>query len=388
MTAAGVQEAPEVGIGDMPTKRTLTRPRRANGTGSIRKLKNGYRVRYRDEAGRQIVEPTLFKTKGDASRWLNHRQAQLDRGTWIDPRIGLVPLGPFAKSWIEDKPYTLRSREEAERNWRNHIEPTFGNVQISKITTEMVRRWYSERDKATGTGALRNAHNLLKAILATAVVDGLIASNPVRIEGANRPVGAERPLMEYRHVQAIADEISDHLKPLVLTTWWASARLGEVLALCWEDVDLEAAQVRIHRQVVRTSGGLVETHPKSHSHRVVKLPTVATEILRAHLVQAGAVGNMDRVFLNSVGEPLTHHAVNQAWGHARTRAQLPQFRFHDLRHGSATLAAQTGATLRDLMVRLGHKTVAAALVYQHAARDGGAAIASAMEAAVAPYADS
>ena len=61
---------------------------------------------------------------------------------------------------------------------------------------------------------------------------------------------------------------------------------------------------------------------------------------------------------------------------ARKAAGRPDLRFHDLRHTGAVLAAQTGATLAELMGRLGHSTSQAAMTYQHAAADRDAVIAS------------
>ena len=70
--------------------------------------------------------------------------------------------------------------------------------------------------------------------------------------------------------------------------------------------------------------------------------------------------------------------LNTVWHPARTAAGRPDLRFHDLRHTGATLAAATGATLADLMARMGHSTPAAALIYQHAASDRDKAIAQAL----------
>ena len=76
----------------------------------------------------------------------------------------------------------------------------------------------------------------------------------------------------------------------------------------------------------------------------------------------------------------------KTWRRVRDDAGLPEIHFHDLRHAAATLAAQSGATLKDTMARLGHSTPRAALIYQHAASDRDEAIAKALEVArVAPF---
>ncbi len=85
----------------------------------------------------------------------------------------------------------------------------------------------------------------------------------------------------------------------------------------------------------------------------------------------------DRVFIGRDGEPMRGDAVRQAFTRARRKVGLPGFRFHDLRHTGQTLA-EAGATLKDLMRRLGHSSPAAAQRYLHAVDGRDAEIASAL----------
>ena len=84
------------------------------------------------------------------------------------------------------------------------------------------------------------------------------------------------------------------------------------------------------------------------------------------------------VFPNSKGEPLRRGSFASVWQRARVRAGVPHLRFHDLRHTGNTLAAATGASTRELMSRMGHSSMRAALIYQHATTDRDAAIAAAL----------
>ena len=76
---------------------------------------------------------------------------------------------------------------------------------------------------------------------------------------------------------------------------------------------------------------------------------------------------MGLLFPSDTGSPLHHRTFGNWWNKARIAAGRPSLGFHDLRHTAATMAAQSGATLRELMDRLGHTTPKAALVYQHTA---------------------
>ncbi len=84
------------------------------------------------------------------------------------------------------------------------------------------------------------------------------------------------------------------------------------------------------------------------------------------------------VFPNSKGEPIKRSSFRSVWLRARAKAGLADLRFHDLRHTGNTLAATTGASTRELMARMGHSTMRAALIYQHATKDRDAAIAAAL----------
>ena len=84
------------------------------------------------------------------------------------------------------------------------------------------------------------------------------------------------------------------------------------------------------------------------------------------------------VFPNSKDQPIRRASFRSVWLLARRRAGLPELRFHDLRHTGNTLAAATGASTKELMARMGHASMRAALIYQHATTDRDAAIASAL----------
>jgi integrase len=351
---------------------------RQRGSGTIRKLKSGWQARYVDESGRQVPAPFTFQTKADANLWLADRLTKKARGSWLDPREGEVLLRDFGGSWLTNKPYTPLSRVQAEWLWSKHVEPELGSVSLNKISPSTVRTWLADRRKVTTPAVVRQAYNLLKAIMATAVSDDLIAKNPCQEKRASNFNGKRRPLMTWDQAAAILEHMPPHLRVLVATTWWSSMRVGEAVAIRWEDVDLEGGQVHVHRQIVQVGHDLIETPPKAHSDRFVALDAEAVALLGTHKAELGRVLPSARVFTNRKGLPLTAHAVGQAWRRARVKAGLPQYRFHDLRHGSATLAAQSGATLYEVMERLGHKSMNAALGYQHAAAERGSVIAASM----------
>ncbi|MCA1712085.1 MAG: site-specific integrase [Actinobacteria bacterium] len=239
---------------------------------------------------------------------------------------------------------------------------------LADISVPAVRAWNAALTERAGATAARQAYALLRAILNTAVEDDLIKRNPCRVRGAGQSHSPERPLLDLEDVRRLVAEMPEHLRCLVVVAFWAHTRVGEVVALQRGDLDLRAGLLAVQRQQVEARGrGPILTQPKTGGGRTVHLPEPAIEALRAHLVARGPLLPAARLFVGLDGNALRAGQVQWAWRGARVRAGVPTAHFHDLRHAGLTLAAQSGATLAEVMRRAGHASSAAALRYQHAA---------------------
>jgi integrase len=178
----------------------------------------------------------------------------------------------------------------------------------------------------------------------------------------------------------LAQAMPPHLQALVTTAFLAHLRLGEALGLRWGDIDPEAVTRTVRRAVVEAAAAPVESEPKADSRRTVALPAPAVEALAQHRDRQPALPSA-RVFTRPDGQPLRHHHVQYAWARARTRVGLPTAHLHDLRHAGLTLAAQSGATMRELMHRAGHRSSRAAMIYQHLSESRDALLAERMSEA-------
>jgi integrase len=115
----------------------------------------------------------------------------------------------------------------------------------------------------------------------------------------------------------------------------------------------------------------------------VSIPPHLLPALRDHLVEHVEPGADSLLFPAEHGGHLAPSTLQRWFYRAREAAGRPDLRFHDLRHTGAVLAASTGATIAELMARLGHSTPAAALRYQHAAQGADKRIAAALSELVA-----
>ncbi|MFF4197621.1 tyrosine-type recombinase/integrase [Nonomuraea sp. NPDC001831] len=149
------------------------------------------------------------------------------------------------------------------------------------------------------------------------------------------------------------------------------------------DVDLDARTVRVRVAFMeRSSGGLVLGPPKSKAGRAtVGIPQSIIPILREHMDTYVKDEPGSLMFPGAKGGPIRRSGFNSRtrWVDVVSDMCLPGLHFHDLRHTGNMLAAESGAGLKDLMARMGHDNVRAAMIYQHAVRGADEAIANAID---------
>lgn len=344
--------------------------RRRRDFGAVRALPSGrWQASYLGGDGLRRGAPQTFTTKADAHAWLTVRQSELLRGDWIDPDLGRISVDDFVTRWVAEHRLSPRTRDLYEGLNRLHIRPFLGALPIGSLTAERVRAWRAEllgSDRSDGTVA--KSYRLLRAALNTALDDGRISRNPCRIKGADRTTTPERPIASVPQVFALADAVGPQYRAFVLTAALTSLRWGELIALRRRDVDLDAGLALVQRSLIEVGGRLQEAPPKNNSVRAVTMPEVLIDELRRHL------GRVDRgpdtlIFTGERGATPRrgNWRANVGWPQAVEAAGLPVgFHFHDLRHTGNHLVAQSGASTRELMQRMGHSTMRAALIYQHA----------------------
>jgi integrase len=177
-------------------------------------------------------------------------------------------------------------------------------------------------------------------------------------------------------------------RALVLAAAFTGLRWGELIALRRCDVDLRVGVLHVRRRLAQLStGGMQAGPPKSEAGvRTVALPTFLAAELRTHVAEYAADGPDGLIFRGEKGAMLRRGNFGRAvrWPKTVVDVGLPAgFHFHDLRHTGNQLAAGSGATTRELMHRMGHGSMRAALIYQHATTDRDRQIADALGVLVA-----
>ncbi len=348
--------------------------------GRVRRLPSGrWQASYVSADSQRRTASRTFRTKTEAGRWLAGVETDLARGTWVDDALGREPFGQFAERWLHDHPRLgARWRETCERNLRLHLAP-LRPIALLELSPTVVSNWYAASIRAGGgRTSIAQSYRFLRAVMNSAVRDGVVARNPCQIRGAGSDRAKERPIATPEQIEAIVAAIMPRYRAAVALAAWGGLRRGEILAVHREDLDLEAGRVTVRRARVELLSSPVrfDGPPKTDAgYRTVALPPHILPLLETHL---GLYAGVDRLFVGRNGEPMRGDALRQAFERARSIAGLPHLRFHDLRHTGQTLAAAAGANLADLMKRLGHSSTVAAQRYLHATEDRDQAIANAL----------
>ena len=281
-------------------------------------------------------------------------------------------------SWLATRQLKATTRDHYAQLLRDHILPTFGTFPVGNISPAEIRQWVA--DLKTGPTARAHAYGLLRTILATAVADDLIASNPCRVRGAGQAKRAGRTrLASLSELETITAALPPRYRLMVLLASWCGLRFGELAELRRSDIDVKNEIVHVRRGVIRIKGGRLVGDPKSEAgKRDVAIPPHLMPVVKQHLREHVAAEQKALLFPATGGGHMAPASLYRVYYPAREAAGRPDLRFHDLRHTGATLAATTGATLKELMSRLGHSTPAAAMRYQHAAADRDKVIAAAL----------
>ncbi|EHK84257.1 phage integrase family protein [Rhodococcus pyridinivorans AK37] len=368
--------------------------RKKRSFGGLRKLPSGrWQANYTAPDGLLYKAPRTFAAEDDAIGWLNAERRLIDLDVWTSPAerdrdeqpAPVLTLGEYADRWITHRHLKESTRHLYRRMFEQHIEPTLGTIPLDEVTPERIRVWFADLRDTPGpnkasTGKTRNArvYALLRTILGTAVDDGLIPTNPCRIPRAGRTERAhEIRLLSLSELDALAYAMPDRLRLLVKLGAWCGLRRGELLELRRSDVTEDGSVVRIRRAVVFVKGQPHVGAPKSTAGvRDVAVPPHIRTAVVDHLSEHVGRGKNALLFTSTDGDRLGEWTLRYHFEQAAKKIDRPDLRLHDLRHQGAVLAAQAGATTKELMARLGHSTPNMAMRYQHAAAGRDAQIAA------------
>lgn len=366
--------------------------------GSVRQLPSGrWQARYKGPDGLVHTADMTFPTKTDATTYLATVQTDLVRRVWKAPGRSNATVASFGNAWIRENPRLKESTRIAYQNdFRLHIEPYLGDTRLDQLTVARVREWRSEVGESikaagggpemkstsrrqTGEATQARAYRILRAILSTAVDDGLIDSNPCKIKGGGDYLQPERPTLNTTEIEALAAAIDPQYTTFVYFAAYTGLRLGEIAGLRRKHVDVQAGSIRVMQSEGRHTSTEQPSTPKSKAgNRAVLLPPFLTDMLREHLLKQATIDPEAYVFVTRNGRNV-YFGAPRAMRRALNAIGRPDVATHDLRHTASVLKAMSGATVADLKRDLGHSTMDAAQRYMHASVENQRAVAVSLD---------
>ena len=356
-----------------------------NGEGSIYEHKrNGKKVGYRgaytvytaEGPKRRYVQG---KTRAEVNQKLTKAMVDRDKGFVFDDEN--MSVGEYLDRWLSDCVRDSVRQSTFDRDSYlvcSHIKPTLGRIKLNKLSPVHVQAFYRHRLDAGGLSAstVNKIHTVLHKALSQAMQWDLIPRNVTEAVKAPRPGGKEvRPLSPEQAKTLLEAVRGDRLEALYVVAIATGLRQGELLALKWEDVELENGIIRVKRTLTRTGGKYTVGPPKSNRSRSVGLTKRAVEALRTHLSlqleEMERIGSLYQpgglVFANNSGGTINPSNLRQrSLAPLLKKAGLPHIRFHDLRHTCATLLLSRNVNPKIVSEMLGHASIAITLnTYSH-----------------------
>lgn len=359
--------------------------KRGNGEGSIyyRKSDNHWVGSITLENGTRKV--MYGKTRKEVAEKLTGLLHDQQRGMLVANSQQTVEQ--FLTNWLENthkqriRPRTYERYHEAIHL---HILPALGRYQVQKLTPQQVQAFYARESKrGLAPATVAYYHSVLHNALNTAVQWGLVARNVCDLVKPPRKQRFEMQTLTIEQGQKLLDTLRGHKWEALYTLALATGlRRGEILGLKWQDIDLASGKIQVQRILSRVLAGIpeqkhiyVEAEPKTQkSRRSIEVAPFALTALRDHRVRqleaklkAGTCWEAhDYVFCTSTGTHLNPNHVVDEMKKLLKRADLPDIRFHDLRHSAASFLFAMEVHPKIVQELLGHSNISITMdIYSH-----------------------
>lgn len=345
---------------------------------SVHKEGNSWCVRARIDGKQKKFSPRTAgfpNTEKGAKLFRAKVETEMEQGTFCSPTKNTVR--EYADHWLKvyvGRKTTPKTQQQYHYLVRNYIAPGLGNVPLSKLRPAHIEEFYSGLQRVDGkpgelsANTIQAIHRALNSILNHAVDAEVIARNPIkRHVRPNSPRKSEK-VMFYTGVEAQTllrlSEGTD-LHTILALAIHTGMRVGEISALRWSDVDLDARSITITRSMEQTSkAGIREKTTKTERGRTVRIGEYLVRALVRHKAEqsekrlAGELRHhQGHVVTLSNGSPKSPYYISGLWREFIRGTGLPFRNFHALRHTHASLLIEQGVHAKAISERLGHSSI-------------------------------
>ncbi len=382
--------------------------KRNNGEGTITKRKDGrWEGRYYTGEivnGKRVRKNVLAKTKAECKEKLNKAIADNANRMRIIERCNFLTnpeptLEEWSRIWFES--FCTASVKEYTRNsyqsyFDRYILPNLGGMKIKDISTvscqQFLMKMYTsgrtrnveKKGKGLSAKTVKDIKIALQTCLQKAEDEGLIETNPCRKVQLPKDAPKEMQTLKANELGAFLQETKDsgcyEFYILEITT---GLRLGEILALTWDDLDIKNKTISVNKQVQRIKSELKITTPKTASS--IRTVALCDECFNQLIVLRSRQRIDTKLIFPSpiTGGLRDPSSVTRKLHRMQKRAGVPQIRFHDLRHSFATLSLEQGMDIKTVSHMLGHTDAGFTMnTYMHVTDNMQQTVANAMQSLI------
>jgi integrase len=332
-----------------------------------------------------------FNTKKEAEVALTKILQDLHSGVYVSP--SQETFGSYLRSWLEGKRSQVRAGTFRSYEWLvdKHIIPHVGTVPIAKLQPRHLQALYTAlQETDLSNRSILHAHRLISQALEQALKWGMVQRNVAKLVDPPKPRRVEMQVWSEDELDRFLEAARSsryHIAFVLLAA--TGMRVGELLALTWDAVDLDAGIAQVLRSYSYTGKGYKLEEPKTESgRRPIDLPASVVEALRQHRarqaeerLKAGPLWeDHGLVICTALGRPVLQHNLRTLFLRLARNAGLPRIRLHDLRHTHATILLKRGVHPKVVQERLGHSDITVTLnTYSHVVPGLQAAAAKAID---------
>jgi integrase len=307
-------------------------------------------------------------SKTEAETWLRQKQGAVDQGVRLPSRMTVAEWanGGF-RDWL-----ALHVKESTRSNMTSylavHILPRFSNTALADITPEQVNAWLAEKQKTLSTKTVHTLYQALQSVMREAKRAKLIQTNPIGEMEPPRFTTREKPILTPQEVAKVIAAMEPQYQPIFRWLWESGLRIGEAIAIHWEDVDLLNGTVAIRRAIWR---GREQPPKTAKSQRMKFLSPAMVQVFTAWRATARYAQPGDLVFPTEAGTPwnvenLRTRVLYIAMASAGIKRERFCHGFHIFRHSAVSNVLAQSHDLKMASSFAGHSGVAiTANIYGH-----------------------
>ncbi|PLS01946.1 hypothetical protein CVD27_22795 [Neobacillus cucumis] len=334
----------------------------------------------KDTSGkRKRVKRSGFKKINEAKAAMAELMLELKKGN--SPIEKEMSVHDYLNFWLDNyaktntKPKTFA---EYEKIIKTHIQPSLGKINLYALTSIRVQQYYAEKLEVLSSQSVLHHHRVLTKALNDAVDWEFLSRNVAKKAKPPKPLKREMKTLcadQLNILVETAKEVTPIYFPIIYTAGHTGMRKSELMGLSWENVDLKNSRLYVRQTITEANGKyFINKRPKNGIARGIKLTVENTKLLMNLKVQNDELRNalgetynpLNLVFCNSAGNIMAPSEITRALKRALKVANLPDIRFHDVRHSHATILLQAGIHPKIVSERLGHSKVGITLdLYSH-----------------------